>query len=168
MQDVTVKHDPTKILEQFPKILYVGDRPAEAPPGWYVFVASRPLIGTWREDAPELEGYENVKMFVWEGEWAQGRHYAAISPTDYSLVARLKDNLALDGRLIDWISVEEYKKNLVAWAKEKIASSLATRKREIKVSQYSYAQWDEMRRGQRDGTRVFGDLLSADEYPPEE
>lgn len=58
-------------------VIIFGPRPPEAPAGWIVMNAPRPLDGTT----------------TWQGDWNCGLHYAAIDPSDPHSGHMITDNL---------------------------------------------------------------------------
>jgi len=86
------------------KIYIVGPRPKEAPEGWTVWNAPRPLYGAK----------------TWTGEFITGRLYAAQDPgdpdptLDYETV--IEENRRLDARELVYISVAEFRRRVDEWA----------------------------------------------------
>lgn len=86
------------------KIYIVGPRPDEAPQGWTVWNAPRPLYGAR----------------TWAGEFITGRLYAAQNPDDpdpnlpYETV--VEENRRLHACELVYISAEEFRRRVDEWS----------------------------------------------------
>ncbi len=88
----------TKILKA-KQVDVVAPRPPEAPEGWLVFNAARPLHCS-------VNG-ENMAM--WRGDWVRGYDYAAVNPKDPFALMWIELNLEDHAVLIKYVTVDEVK-----------------------------------------------------------
>lgn len=72
----------------------LADRPAQAPGGWIIFAATRPLDGTTT--------WEN-----WDGPSFHGRYYAAIDPHDPRAAEMIDFNAEYDGWILEFVTMEQ-------------------------------------------------------------
>lgn len=97
---------------EFEQRLVIGIRPVEAPEGWTIFNAPRPLFGSLHpvtEDA-----------VTWTGDFATGRLYAAVSPTDELRHKWLQQNKRLAAVVLHYISEDEAKQMARTYIAENI------------------------------------------------
>ena len=76
-------------------------RPEEAPEGWEVWNAPRPLLGSAKPYS--LQG-DNAQ---WQGDFLHGRFYVAVNPADDCADIWRKRNAALDGWVLEYITISE-------------------------------------------------------------
>lgn len=88
-------------MEANQKIILIHEirpRPEQAPEGWEVWNAPRPMAGTRH----------------FQGEFIHGIFYGVIDPTDAYADNWRRLNIRDDGTMLEWISLEEAKTQVVA------------------------------------------------------
>lgn len=98
-------------------------RPAHIPSDWFIFNAPRPLDGS------ELSGN---RWAIWEGEFRHGCHYTAVDPRDPFATQRIRDNIALDGWVVRYVSNDD------------IAAAMETYCLEHEIDRSDF-EWEELR-----------------------
>lgn len=84
-------------------VIVVGPRPTEAPEGWEIYNAPRPLYGTIRK-TPE----KWYPALTWTGEFVSGLFYAAVDPNDPDADRWRKENESLHAFRLDYITHDEW------------------------------------------------------------
>ena len=149
-------------------IIVLGERPEEAPDGWHVFNAPRPLHGSWRDEN------ERAGAVTWNGDFITGRLYAAVNPAPADLKyndpqTAVDFNRSQDARRVTWMSAERHRRRVLAWVKEVYEPKC--------IARYGQDTWDEVdlgideldrayRNGLEDsgqGVRVFGPRLQEED-----
>ena len=87
-------------IMEVPVIEVRRDWPANAPEGWRVFNAPRPLYG----------------HMTWDGEFVSGLFYAAVDPSEANTEAHVERNRALDARELVFLTQEELDERVDAHA----------------------------------------------------
>ena len=101
-------------LDGFENVEVIGDRPEEAPDGWLVFNAPRPLCGSRLPDDSRA---------CWTGDFVTGVLYAAVNPKPADAVYDapqmwIDENRKLDARIVTWVSEEDHRARMMAWFDE--------------------------------------------------
>lgn len=85
-------------------IRIIGTRSINAPEGWEVYNAPRPLYAS--------SDPETGKRVEWIGDFRHGTLYAAIDPNDPDAEMWREENRRLDAVRIEWISEEEWREEV--------------------------------------------------------
>lgn len=86
------------------RLTLIEDRPAEAPPGWEIYNAPRPLPGHTH----------------WQGDYRHGIFFVAINPDDGEYSAQMRRQCAnLDAYQVECITEEEARARCFAYYLEK-------------------------------------------------
>lgn len=78
-------------MKQCKVVRIIGTRPTQAPTGWAVYNAPRPLYGE-----P-----------TWTGDFVHGIFYSTIDPTDDLAAKFAERNAELDAWVLEWVSEEQ-------------------------------------------------------------
>lgn len=85
-----------------PKLRYtLSQRPRQAPEGWRIFNAPRPLYGTLRNEDGQ------VSPGTWDGDFLHGTFYAAVDPADPNADMWVGNNAILDAQEIQYITEQQ-------------------------------------------------------------
>lgn len=84
-------------------------RPQEAPKGWEIYNAPRPLFGTRDGD----------KVYTWEGEFISGIFYAAINPDDPDAEMWREENEKLHATRLEFVTRQSVIDEMVAYYQQR-------------------------------------------------
>jgi hypothetical protein len=84
-------------------------RPKEAPKGWEIYNAPRPLFGT----------RENNKVYTREGEFISGIFYAAINPDDPDANMWREENEQLNATRLEYVTRQSVIDEMVTYYKQR-------------------------------------------------
>ena len=85
-----------------PKLRYtIGERPAQAPEGWRIFNAPRPICGTVVCENGQWQGK------TWIGPFVSGIIYAAVKPTDPDAPAWIATNREMDACELVYVTEQQ-------------------------------------------------------------
>lgn len=85
-------------------------RPKEAPEGWEIYNAPRPLFGTQNSDG---------KVHTWEGEFISGIFYAAINPDDTDADMWREENEKLHATRLEYVTRQSVIDEMVRYYKQR-------------------------------------------------
>lgn len=95
------------LLEQFETIESSDQRPKEAPPGWLIFNAPRPLWGTITDDSRATVWINSTGPLGW--------HFSAVDPNDFSAHTWIKKNLEDQAVLVEYTPLATISARVIHW-----------------------------------------------------
>lgn len=97
------------MTKQCKTLKVIRPRPTQAPDGWEVYNAPRPLFGTK----------------TWQGDFICGIFYAAVDPADEYADSWRFENTRNDARLLTFVTREEAMAEALEYYREKLPRILA-------------------------------------------
>ena len=116
----------------------LSERPAQAPEGWRIFNAPRPLYGTLRS----VDG--QVAPETWDGDFLHGTIYAAVDPEDPNAPMWVGNNGLADAQEIQYITKQQAFDVSLRWSQ---ASDYAAEIAEVDLTEDN--RWDMIDKGMR-------------------